>query len=169
MADYTTQFGSLAEFSKGGVDVLDDDPRRYAFSNLFEVAAGARPWEKIAVAMNAEYVLEVIRAEGASAWRATPHDEFALVMAGEVEVELLAPESSLVDPSASGSVGLEGQPEGRPMGRVRARKGHMTLLPAGRCYRFRAEQPGVILLQTIAGPDTQFRWDEICQSERKRS
>ena len=29
-------------------------------------------------------------------------------------------------------------------------------------YRFTSEQPGVILLQTILGPDTVERWAEIC-------
>jgi hypothetical protein len=50
------------------------------------------------------------------------------------------------------------------MGRVIARRGHMTLLPAGAAYRFSADTPSVILLQTIAGPDTQFRWAEIAQN-----
>ena len=40
---------------------------------------------------------------------------------------------------------------GRPMGRIVAGRGHMALLPAGAAYRFHAEQPRVILLQTIAG------------------
>jgi hypothetical protein len=40
----------------------------------------------------------------------------------------------------------------------------MTLLPAGRCYRFSAERPSVILLQTIEGPGTVYRWSEICQT-----
>jgi hypothetical protein len=50
------------------------------------------------------------------------------------------------------------------MGRISARRGHMVLLPAGRCYRMHAPQPAVILLQTIAGPDTIERWGEICQT-----
>ena len=40
----------------------------------------------------------------------------------------------------------------------------MALLPAQRRYRFSTEQPGVILLQTILGPDTVERWAEICLS-----
>ena len=50
------------------------------------------------------------------------------------------------------------------MGTVTARRGHMTLLPAGAAYQFHADRPGVILLQTIAGKDTEFRWAEICQT-----
>jgi hypothetical protein len=40
----------------------------------------------------------------------------------------------------------------------------MTLLPLGAAYQFRASRPSVILLQTLSGPDTVERWDEICQS-----
>ena len=47
---------------------------------------------------------------------------------------------------------------------VVARRGHMTLLPAGAAYRFHAEAPGVILMQTIEGPDTVFKWAEIVQT-----
>lgn len=164
MSEYTTVFGSLGDFDKGGVDVIDDDPKYYAFSNMFEVAANSRPYEKVAVGKNLEYVLEVIRAEGTSEWRATPHDEFALVMDGEVAIELVDPAEPLVDPEAQGSVGLDGEPAGTPMGRVRAGRGHMTLLPAGRAYRFSSDAVGVILLQTIEGPDTIYRWDDICQT-----
>jgi hypothetical protein len=164
MSQYTTVFGSLDQFVKGGVHVIDDDPKYYAFSNVFEVANRAAPYEKVAVGQNMEYVLEAIRAEGTSAWRATPHDEFALVMDGEVTVELLDPSAPQVDAAAQGSVGLAGEPDGTPMGRIVATRGHMALLPAGKCYRFHAANPSVILLQTIAGPDTVFKWSEICQT-----
>lgn len=164
MSQYTTVFGSLDHFEKGGVHVIDDDPKYYAFSNVFEVASRAAPYEKIAVGQNMEYVLEAIRAEGTSAWRATPHDEFALIMDGEVTVELLDPATPQVDAGAHGSVGLAGDPDGTPMGRIVAQRGHMALLPAGKCYRFHAANPSVILLQTIAGPDTVFKWSEICQT-----
>ena len=40
----------------------------------------------------------------------------------------------------------------------------MALLPANAAYRFSAGSPSVILLQTIAGPDTIERWAEICLS-----
>jgi hypothetical protein len=165
MPTYTTVFGSLDRYEKGGVEVIADDPRNYVFSNIFEVAAQAKAWEKVAVARNMEYVLEVIRAEGISEWRATPHDEFALVVDGEVVVELLDPDAALVDASGSGSVAVAGEPTGRRMGRLVLGRGHMGLLPAGRCYRMRAESPSVVLLQTIAGADTVERWSEICQTQ----
>ena len=64
------------------VEIINDDPRHYAFSNIFEVASNAKPYEKIAVGKNMEYVVEAIRAEGTSAWRTAAHDEFVLVMDG---------------------------------------------------------------------------------------
>ena len=94
MSQLTTRFGSLDRWEKGGVEVIDDDPRHYVFSNVFEVASKAKPYEKVAVGKNVEYVIEAIRAEGVSAWRAPAQDEFALVMDGEVEIHLL----KLADP-----------------------------------------------------------------------
>jgi hypothetical protein len=165
MTRYVTRFGSLAHYEKGGVDVIADDPKNYVFSNIFEVASRSRPYEKVAVGKNMEYALEVIRAEGTSEWRAAAHDEFALVMDGEVEIRFLElADPSVVPPGKPGSIALAGQPAGRKMGMVRARRGHMTLLPTGVAYQFHAERPGVILLQTIAGDDTRYRWGEICQT-----
>jgi hypothetical protein len=169
MSQPTTRFGSLDHWEKGGVEIIDDDPKHYVFSNVFEVASRAKPYEKVAVGKNIEYVIEAIRAEGVSAWRAPAQDEFALVMDGEVEIHL----SKLADPGVvpsgtSGSVELAAPPTGKRMGRVRARRGHMTLLPVGAAYQFRARRPSVILLQTLAGPDTVERWEEICQTSATR-
>jgi hypothetical protein len=115
------------------------------------------------VGKNLEYVLEAIRAEGTSEWRAAAHDEFALVMDGEVEIRFIKPDESPVPPDKEGSIRLDGEPAGRRMGYVVARRGHMTLLPAQVAYQFHAERPGVILLQTIKGDETLERWAEICQ------
>ena len=145
MTQYTTLFGSLEDYAKGGVQIVDDDPKYYAFSNVFEVASRAAPYEKVAVGKNLEYVLEAIRAEGTSPWRATPHDEFALVMDGTVRIELLDPADELVDPGSGGSVALEGEPEGNPMGTVTATRGHMTMLPAGKAYRMHCDGAGGVL------------------------
>ena len=165
MTRYVTRFGSLDHYEKGGVEIIADNPKNYVFSNIFEVASMSRPYEKVAVGKNIEYVLEVIRAEGTSEWRAAAHDEFALVMDGEVEIRLLKlADPSVVPSDKKGSIALKGEPAGRRMGLVRARRGHMTLLPAGAAYQFHANRPGVILLQTIAGDDTRYRWAEICQT-----
>jgi hypothetical protein len=165
MSRLVTKFGSLDRWDKGGVEVINDDPRNYVFSNIFEVASKARPYEKVAVGKNIEYVIEAIRAEGVSPWRSPGHDEFALVMDGEVEIHLLKlADPAVVAPGTKGSIALPGTPAGRTMGRVRARRGHMTLLPVGAAYQFRADRPAVILLQTLAGTDTIERWADICQT-----
>jgi len=165
LSTYTTAFGSLAEYTKGDLEIIDDDPKRYTYSNMFEVAGMSKPYEKVAVAKNMEYVLEVLRAEGTSGWRTAAHDEFALVMDGEVEVHLVKlADASAVPADKEGSVALDGDPQGTPMGRIVARKGHMALLPAGAAYRFQANRPGVILMQTIASDDTVYKWAEICQT-----
>jgi hypothetical protein len=163
-ASYETKFGSLEHFDKGGVEIINDDPRHYAFSNVFEVASMSRPYEKVAVGKNMEYVLEAIRAEGVSAWRTAAHDEFALILDGEVVIDLVKLDESPLAADAAGSVELAGEPAGRRMGRITCRRGHQALLPAGAAYRFTAERPSVILQQTIGGPDTQYRWAEICQT-----
>lgn len=163
-ASYTTAFGSLAGYEKGGVELINDDPRHYAFSNIYEVAAKSKPWEKVAVGKNMEYVIEAIRAEGTSPWRTCAHDEFAVCMDGAVTVELVKLASSPLAADAEGSVELTGEPDGALMGRVHLTRGHQVLLPAGSAYRFIATTTGVLLQQTIAGPDTQFRWAEICQT-----
>jgi hypothetical protein len=161
---YVTDFGSLQDFEKGGVEIINDDPRHYAFSNIFDVASRFKPYEKVAVGKNMEYVLEAIRAEGVSAWRTAAHDEFALILDGEVVIDLVNLDSSPLPADAQGSVELDGEPQGRKMGRITCRRGHQALLPAGAAYRFTAANPSVILQQTIAGPDTMFRWAEICQT-----
>ena len=163
--EQATRFGSLQHYDKGGVEVINDDPRNYVFSNVFEVASKARPYEKVAVGKNRQYVLEAIRAEGTSGWRTCAHDEFALVMDGEVRIELAkVSDEQAPAPDSEGSTALDGEPGGPRMGEVTARRGHMTLLPAGAAYRFTADRPGVILMQTIEGPDTVFKWAEIVQT-----
>lgn len=165
MKEYTTRFGTLAGYEKGGVEAIDDDPKHYAFSNIFEVAVSSRPWEKVAVARNQHYVLEALRAEGTSEWRTAAHDEFALVVDGQVEVELRELDAGSQAPAGKdGSVRLNAEPGGPAMGRIVARRGHMALLPANAAYRFHAAAPAAVLLQTIYGDDTIERWAEICQT-----
>ncbi len=161
----TTRFGSLRHYEKGGVEVINDDARNYVFSNIFEVASKSKPYEKVAVGKNIEYVIETLRVEGTSGWRAPAQDEFALAMDGEVEIRLLKLDNPGVVPAGTrGSIALTGTPAGRKMGVVKARRGHMTLLPVGAAYQFYGAQPGVVLLQTLAGSDTIERWAEICQT-----
>jgi hypothetical protein len=163
---YVTKFGSFEDYEKGVLEIIDDDPKSYTYSNMFEVASTSKPYEKVGVAKNMEYVLEVVRAEGTSDWRICSHDEFALVMDGEVEIRLIRPDdASLVPPEDKpGSVRLEAQPDGKRMGTITCRRGHMALLPAGAAYQFHSDGVGVILMQTIEGEDTVYKWAEICQT-----
>lgn len=160
---YVTRLASLGDYEKGGVEVIDDDPKNYAFSNIFEVASRAKPFEQIAVAKNFEYVLEAVRVEKMSGWRAAAHDQSALVLDGQVEFTLKTLRAGHALPD-SGSVSVPDEATEMLMGRVTARRGHLTLLPAGRAYRFASATPSVLLIQTVEGADTQFRWAEICQT-----
>jgi hypothetical protein len=72
---YQTVFGSLDHYEKGGVQVIDADPKHYGFSNCFEAASRSKPYEKVAVGKNLKYVIEAIRAEGTSPWYSKAHDE----------------------------------------------------------------------------------------------
>jgi hypothetical protein len=165
MSRFTTRFGSLDSFEKGYVEPIDDDPKHYAFSNIFDVASRSKPYEHVAVGKNRQYVLEVARAEGTSSWRTCAHDQSALVMDGEVRVEFVElGADQRPDPASSGSATLAGDPGGRRMGHAVCRRGHMALLPANAAYRFSAERPSVLLIQSIEGPETIYRWNEICQT-----
>ncbi len=163
-----TTFGSLDDFSKGRVEIINDDPRNYVFSNVFEVARNSAPYERVAVGQNFEYVIEAARAEGQSCWFGCAHDEFALCMDGEVEVHFvkLPDLSSVIDPTSEGAMRLaDEQVVGEPMGRVVLRRGHMALLPFGSAYRFQANGTGVVLFQSIVGDLTVMKWADICQTE----
>ena len=167
MARYQTVFGSLGEYEKGSIDVISDDPRHYVFSNIFEVAAKSPPYEKVAVARNLEYVIEAIRAEGTSPWYRCAHDEFVVVLDGEVRVELVklakpadAPRPEDIPPN--GTVRLTGDPAGQRMGSIRLSRGHQALLPARAAYRFSAARPSAMIQQTLKGELTVEKWSEIC-------
>jgi hypothetical protein len=163
MSDYTTVFGSLDRYEKGRVEVIQDDARNYAFSNVFEICNLARPYERTVFGINQIYVLEAIRAEGSSPWYTCAHDEFALCMDREVDVHLARLERPAVDPDRNGAVVLGHPPTGPRMGWVRARRGHQVLLPANCAYRFEAARPAVLVLQTCKGELSRERWSEICQ------
>lgn len=166
MSDFVTRFGSLDNYEKGHIEIINDNPKNYAFSNVFEVASGAKPYEKIAVAKNFEYVIEAIRAEGKSAWMAAAHDEFCVVMDGDVTVELIKLDSpDAVAPSGTqGTVKIAGEPTGKRMGTIRLKRGHQALLPKGAAYRFDSPSTSVMIQQTIAGDLTVQKWAEICYS-----
>lgn len=160
-----TYFASLRDYRKGEIELISGSRKEYAFSNLFEVADRSKPYERVAVGKNLEYVQESVRCEGTSPWYVCAHDEFALCMDGEVHVELwkLDDPRAAVPADKGGAVRLEGAPRGRRMGLIRLRRGHQALLNADCAYRFHA--PGdasVLLIQTIAGEVTVQKWAEIC-------
>ena len=163
MSDVKTVFGALGDYQKGRIEIINDDPKNYVFSNVFEVASKSKPYERVAVGKNFEYVIECLRAEGTSPWFTCAHDEFALVMDGKVEVRLLKlDDPRIVSADKTGAVLISGEPKGRKMGTITAGRGHMSLLPKGAAYQFHADKPGVITIQTIQGDLTLERWAEIC-------
>ena len=165
MSTQKTHFGSLENYQKGGVQIIDDDPKNYAFSNIFEVASKSKPYEKVAVGKNLKYVIEAVRAEGVSPWYAAAHDEAALSMDGDIEVHFVKPDQPVVAEGKEGTVKLASEPKGKKMGWVKIRRGHMAMLPAGATYQFRNPgKPGVLLVQTIQGEHTIERWSQICQT-----
>ena len=164
---YQTRFGSLQSYDKGYVQIIDDDVRHYAFSNCFEIASMSKPYEKVVFGQNQIYVLETIRAEGDSPWYTCAHDEFALVMDGEVEIHLvkLDPDQVIEDDEKNGAVLVSGEPKGKPMGWMRIRRGHQALLPKHCAYQFRNRaEPAVIVLQTCKGELSVEKWADICQT-----
>lgn len=164
--EYRTRLGSLSDYEKGRVIPIDDDPKNYVFSNIFEVAATSAPYERVAVAKNFEYVIEATRAEGISDWYTAAHDEFALAMDGTVEVELfkLDNPAEFAPADSQGARKLPADPVGRRMGRLVLSRGHQGLLPRGSAYRFKASDPGCLMIQTVEGPETVQKWAEIYQT-----
>ena len=163
---YRTRFGSLQHYEKGGVQAIADDVRHYAFSNCFEIASRSAPYEKVVFGQNQIYVLETIRAEGESPWYTCAHDEFALVMDGELEIHLVKLEGEQVVPDTEhdGAVLVKGTPKGQKMGWMKLKRGHQALLPKNSAYRFKAGKPAVVVLQTCKGDLSIERWAEICQT-----
>jgi hypothetical protein len=163
---YKTRFGSLASYEKGRVEPIADDVRNYAFSNCFEVAASAKPYEKVVFGQNQEYALEVLRAEGNSPWYTCGHDEFALCMDGTVDIHLYKlAAGAAVEGARNGAVLVNGEPNGQYMGWMRIYRGHQAMLPAGTAYQFRSPAAAVLVLQTCKGELSIERWSSICQMQ----
>jgi hypothetical protein len=162
---YQTIFGSLENYEKGRVEVINDNAKNYAFSNVFEICTKAKPWERVVFGKNQIYVLEAIRAEGTSPWYSCAHDEFALCMDKEVDVHLVKLDKPAVqDAEKNGAIRLDGEPRGKKMGWIKLKRGHQALLPANSAYQFRSAKPAVVVLQTCKGDLSIERWAEICQT-----
>ena len=102
----------------------------------------------------------IIAAESAS--KNIPHDEFAIVMDGEVTFNFVKLEADQVPSHAGGAAQLGAKPNGPTMGKVTARRGHQVLLPQGAAYQMTSAKPSVAIIQTCDGPVTVKRWSEIC-------
>ena len=158
-----TKFASVSDFEKGGGEVIgNDQPRRYLFSNLFDVAAKSQPWERVVVAKNLEFTIECARAEGESPWYLSGHDETVLVMEGTLAVHFVQP-AVVPGGAGNGATRLSGTPSGKVMGHVRLQAGHLALLPAGAAYQIRPAGLCVVLFQSLLGAESIERWAEICQ------
>ena len=164
MSTYKTVFGSLDDYQQGEVELISGDVKHYTFSNIFAVASKSKPYEKVVVGKNLEYVMEAIRAEGTSPWYACSHDEFVIDMDGDITIELvkLTDPNSVAPRDREGTVLVHGEPAGQKMGTIKLKRGHQALLPAGAAYRFSASRPGVLLMQTILGVLSVQKWAEIC-------
>ena len=161
-----TIFATIDNYQKGGVEITGkESPGHYLFSNMFEVASNSTPWERIVVAKNLEFTIEVMRAEGESPWFACSHDETALLVQGELSTHFLKPDdASLIPPQdKDGAVVLAGTPSGKKMGPVEASRGHLTLLPGSAAYQFRAKELSVVLIQSVLGDVSIEKWTDICQ------
>lgn len=165
-AAYKTVFGSIDRFEKGGVQMIDDNVKNYAFSNCFEIASKAKPYEKVVFGQNQIYVLETIRAEGTSPWYTCAHDEFTLSMDGDVEIHLIKLDAEQVVPEGNhnGAVLVQGEPRGQKMGWMKIKRGHQAMLPKNTAYQFRAAKPAVLVQQTCKGELSIERWADICQT-----
>jgi hypothetical protein len=158
---YKTAVASLSSYEKGSIE-LNDDLRHYAFSNIFEVCNKSRPYERVMVVSNLEYAAEAVRAEGTSPWYTAPHDEFAIVMDGEIEFTFFQLTDAEKPSHKAGAIRLQADPRGKRMGRVIARRGHEVLLPQGSAYQLKAAKPSVALIQTSMGPESVEKWSQIC-------
>ena len=158
---FKTRVASLASYEKGSIE-LNDDLKHYAFSNIFEVCNKAKPYERVMVVSNLEYAAEAVRAEGTSPWYTAPHDEFAIVMDGEIEFTFFQLTDAEKPMHKAGAARLQANPKGKRMGRVIARRGHEVLLPKGAAYQLQAAKPAVALIQTSMGPESVEKWSAIC-------
>lgn len=162
MSNIKTQFGSMKNYVKGHLKIINDSPKRYAFSNLFDVAKNSKKYEKIVVAKNLEYAVEVIKCVEKSEYYVNGHDEFALVMDGDIEVSLFEAAANLKKFPSYGAEIVAIDKVDKPIGRIHAKRGHMILLPMNHIYQINAKNDAVILLQTMIGKLSCERWSEIC-------
>lgn len=161
--EYKTTFASIDDYNKGGVQMVSGNIKDYVFSNVYEVAANAAPYERIVVAKNLVYTLESCRAEGESPWYTCAHDEFAIAFDYDIEVHYIKmDDTSFIDDEKDGSFRLDGKPAGQYMGKITLNRGHQALLPEKVAYSFKAAKPATLVLQAILGDESTEKWNDIC-------
>jgi hypothetical protein len=162
-----TEYSTMDNIHKGGVTITGkDEKKNYLFSNVYEVAKNSAPYERVVVAKNLEYTIEVSRAEGDSPWYICSHDETVVIMEGAAEIRFIKPaDSSVVPPEdKDGAIKLSGQPEGQDMGWINAEFGTQALLPKGAAYQYRPSKTCVLMIQSILGDESIERWADICEA-----
>jgi len=161
--EYKTTYASIDNYNKGGIQMVSGNIKDYVFSNVYEVAAKSKPYERVVVAKNLDYVLESCRAEGTSPWYVCAHDEFAIAFDYDVEVHYVKlKDTSFIDDDRNGAFKLDGDPEGQKMGRILLKRGYQALLPEKTAYRFHTQKPSTIVFQTIQGEESVEKWKDIC-------
>ncbi|MEE8199177.1 MAG: hydroxyquinol 1,2-dioxygenase [Thermoplasmata archaeon] len=152
--------GSMQEYEMGNLLLINDRPIRYAMSNIFDIGATwGKAYERVAVAKNGPYVIACFRAEGEDpSWWYVPHDEYALLVEGEVRVDYVEPREEL-------EPGPHAEVSGTDMGHILMRDGSLASLPARVAYRMRATRKSLVLLQTKDDPWITYDWETICLTE----
>ena len=90
MSEFQTVFGSLNDYTKGELKIINDDPKHYVFSNIFDVATKSKPYEKVVGGRSTSST-----SSKPSAPKACPTGlqrrttKFAIIMDGEVRIDLV--------------------------------------------------------------------------------
>ncbi len=87
-----------------------------------------------------------------------PHDEYLLLVEGEVRVDYIEPRDQL-------KPGPHKNVTGTDMGHMVLRDGSLASLPARVAYRMRAPKKSLVLLQTKHSEWLTYAWEEICLTE----
>src|SRR5207247_1158673 len=87
------QTGSMQKYTKGNLLLINDKPLNYAMSNIFEIGATwKKSYDRVVIGKNGPYVLACFRAEGEdSNWWYMPHDDYVVLVEGEVALQDLPP------------------------------------------------------------------------------
>src|SRR6267143_1251011 len=127
---------------------------------IYEIGATwPNSYDRVVIGKNGPYVLACFRAEGEDAsWWYMPHDEYLLLVEGEVRVDYIEPRDQL-KPGPHKTV------TGTDMGHMVLRDGSLASLPARVAYRMRAAKKSLVLLQTKHSEWLTYAWEDICLTE----